>query len=296
MPGHEKEDPRAEGLGEKADVEVFNIGMFESGSEGSRFNIRNNPENPYQRSEIIQRTSPGMITRCTMIDAVHGAMSADSDFWATLLVFQFRFDPQGRHSRVSEAKVELHFDVSDANNTLPEVEAVSYDGHYSLLPSTHSETLATSASAGVGVSYVAELNASVGWERAVTIERPDATTISGGKLMKDNRLPHRVAEWTLMENKTLETGVPTSVQVAIRIKRRDEAIFTCIPKLRCKTHERRSLRSFFGGVPEVDPVLLKPDMKPTNRLRVYDTEELGSVDLQELSGVTPTQMILDALK
>ncbi|KAH7008328.1 hypothetical protein EDB80DRAFT_434183 [Ilyonectria destructans] len=296
MSASENQDPNLKGLEQEQDVEVFDVGMFEGGSEGSGFHTKNNPKDPYQRSEVIQRTGHGVDIRCTLIDAVHGSMSEDSDFWATLLVLQFRFDPQKRARRVSEATIELRFDVSDTNNELPEVEAVSFDGNYSFLPSKQSETIVTGVDGGIGASYGAELNASLKWEKTVARDTADATTVSGGKLVLDNMPPNRVAKWTLLENKTLKTGVPASIQVAVRIKRRDEAVFTCIPKLQCKADKWTSLQSFFGRVPEDDPVLLKPDMKATNKLKVYDTEELGSINLQELSDVTFTTMILDAQK
>ena len=296
MSDHDALEANLEGFEQENDVEVFDVGMFEGGSEGSGFHTKNNPRDPYQRSEVIQRTGRGVDIRCTLIDAVHGAMSADSDYWATLLVLQFRFDPQKRARRVSEATIELRFDISDANNALPEVEAVSFDGNYSFLPSKQSETVVTGGDGSIGASFGAELSASAKWEKTIARETADATTVSGGKLVVNNMPPNRIAKWTLLENKTLKTGVPASIQVAVRIKRRDEATFTCIPRLQCKADKWTTLQSFFGGVPEDDPVLLKPDMKPTNKLRIYDTEELGSVDLQELSDVTFTTMILGAQK
>ncbi|KAJ4142841.1 hypothetical protein NW754_010280 [Fusarium falciforme] len=106
--------------------------------------------------------------------------------------------------------------------------------------------------------------------------------IIGGKLVVGSMPPNRKVKWTLLENKTLKTGVPAFVRVA------------------CKAAWWMSLRSFFGGVPADRPVLLKPDMKPdmkpTNKLMVYNPEELGRVDLQKLSDVTFTTMILDAQK
>ncbi|KAF3492423.1 uncharacterized protein GIQ15_01940 [Arthroderma uncinatum] len=294
--GEEEKEARLEGFEEKDDVDVFDVGMFEGGSEGSGFHTKNNPKDPYQRSEVIQRAGHGVDIRCTLIDAIHGAMSADSDYWATLLVLQFRFDPAKRARRVAEATIELRFDVSDANNQVPEVDAISFDGNYSFLPSRQSETIIKGGSGSIGASYVADLSASANWEKTVARETTDATTISGGKLVLNNIPPNRVAKWTLLENKTLKTGVPATIRVAVRIKRRDEAIFTCIPRLECKADKWTRLESFFGGVPEDDPVLLKPDMKATNKLMVYDTEELGSVDLQKLSDVTFTTMIMNAQK
>ncbi|PTB40966.1 hypothetical protein M441DRAFT_58420 [Trichoderma asperellum CBS 433.97] len=296
MSNNEAPAARLEGLEDENDTEVFDVGMFESGTVGSGFHIKNNPKDLYQRPDIIQRTGHGVDIRCTLIDVVHGAMSADSDYWATILVLQFRFDPQKRARRVAEATIELCFGASDANKNLPEIDAISFDGNYSFLSSKQSETITKGCDGNIGASYGADLGASIKWEKTVVRETADATTICGGKLVVDNMPPNRIAKWTLLENKTLRTGVPASIRVAVRIKRLDEAIFTCLPRLQCKADKWTTLKTFFGGVPEDDPVLLKPELKPTNKLMAYDTEELGSVDLQMLSDVTFTTMILDAQK
>ncbi|KAI8671992.1 hypothetical protein NCS56_00661400 [Fusarium sp. Ph1] len=252
MSAHQIEDSSLEGVEEQDGVELFD------------------PKDPYQCREVIQRTGHGVDIRCTLIDAIHGVMSDDSDYWATLLVLQFRFDPQKRTCRISEATIELIFDVSDLDGISPEVEAVSFDGSYSFLPSKQSETITRGGEGTLG--------ASAKWEKAVTRETEDATRIIGGKLIVGSMPPNRKVKWALLENKTLKTGVPASVRVA------------------CRADRWMSLQSFFGGVPADDPVLLEPDMKPTNKLIVYNPEELGSVDLRKLSDVTFTTMILDAQK
>ncbi|KAI1498317.1 hypothetical protein F5X99DRAFT_393976 [Biscogniauxia marginata] len=287
--------PALEGVELDDDVDVFDVGMFEGGAEGSGFHTKNNPKDPYQRSEVIQRTGAVDI-RCSVVDIVHGSMSADSDYWATLMVLQFRFDPQKKSRRVAEATIELRFDALGGGDDVPEVESISFDGNFSFVPTTQSETITHGVDGNVGASYGAELSAGVKWEKTISRQTTDATTVSGGKLVLHNIPPNRVAKWTLLENKKLKTGVPASMRVAVLIKRRDEKVFACFPKLECKADVWSSVEKFFGKVPEDDPVLLKPDVKPTNRLMVYDTEELGAIDLQKLSDVTFTTMITDALK
>ncbi|KAM0351826.1 hypothetical protein ACHAPU_002339 [Fusarium lateritium] len=289
------QDPYLEGFEQQEDVELFDVGMFEEGHGG--FHIKNNPRDPYQRSEVIQRTGHGVDIRCTMIDAIHGAMSADSIYWAALLVFQFRFDPQKRARRISRATIELTFGITAMENEIPEVEAVSFDGDYSFLPSKQSETVTTGAEGSIGASFGAEANTSLKYEKTIARETSHATTISSGKYVDDDNMPpNRVAKWTVLENQSLKTGVPASIQVAVRIKRRDDQVFTCVPKLTCTADKWTEMRTFFGKIPEDDPVLLKPGMKATNKLRVYDTEELGSLSLQELSDVTFKKMITDTVK
>ncbi|KAK1636423.1 hypothetical protein BDP81DRAFT_394120 [Colletotrichum phormii] len=203
-----------------------------------------------------------------------------------------------QHGEMSldQGVIEMKVVVSDAGNDLPEVEAISFDGNYNCLPSKQSETIKKGGEGSVGASYGAELSASAKWEKTVARETTDATTVSGGKLIVKNVPPNRIAKWTLLENKTLKTGVPASIRVAVRIKRRDEAVFACVPRLECRADKWTSLETFFEGVPEDDPVYLNPSLKSTNKLMAYDTEELGSVAMQKLSDVTFTTMILDAQK
>ncbi|ROW04700.1 hypothetical protein VMCG_04793 [Cytospora schulzeri] len=272
-------------------VDIFDIGMFESGSDGSGFHIKNNPKSPYQRWEVIQRTGSVDI-RCSVVDIVHGLMAPDSDYWATILVLRFRFDPQKRARRITEATIELGFDATDSNNELPEVEAISFDGNYSFHPSKQSETLTRGLEGTIGTSQVIDVSATAKWEKTVARETSDKTTVSGGKLVIDNIPPNRIAKWTLLENMTLKSGLPASIQVAVRIKRGDDEVFSCVPTITCKADKWTSIESLFSRVPKDDPLLLKPDSKPTNKLRVYDKENLGAVDLHELSAVVPTTMIL----
>lgn len=274
------------------EIDVFDVAMFESGSEGSGFHTKNNPKDPYQRQEVVQRTG-SIDIRCSVLDVVHGVMDPDSDYWATLMVFQFRFDPQKRMRRIVEASLELLFDVSDPANELPEVEAISFDGSYSLLPSKQSESTTVGGQGTIGATQIVNASGMAKWERTVTRETSDKTTISGAKFVVGNVPPNRIAKWTVLENKTLKSGIPASLQVAVRIQRQDETIFTCIPTIKCKADKWTSIESFFGKVPEDDPVLLDPNRKPTNRLMVYDTDNIGAIDLQTLGNIVPTTMIQD---
>ncbi|KAK7738316.1 hypothetical protein SLS53_006124 [Cytospora paraplurivora] len=269
----------------------FNLDLFPSGGEGSGFHIKNDPTNPYQRQEVIQRTGSVDI-RCTVVDIVHGVMAPDSDYWATLLVLKFRFDPQKRSRRIAEATLKLEFGVTNPDNEMPEVEAISFDGNYSLLPSTRSESFTSGIEGTLGISQIANASTTAKWEKTVTREMADKTTVSGGKLVVDNIPPNRVAKWTLLENMSLKSGLPASIQVAVRIRRGDEEIFSCMPSIKCKADKWTSMETLFSRIPEDDPLLLKPDSKPTNRLMVYDTENLGAVDLEQLGAVVPTTMIL----
>ncbi|KAJ0124241.1 hypothetical protein J7T55_005579 [Diaporthe amygdali] len=288
-------DPLLEGFELDEEVDVFDVRMFGSGSQGSGFHTKNNPKDPYQRHEVIQRTGSVDI-RCSVVDIVHGVMSPESDYWATLMVLQFRFDPQKRARRITEASIELLFDTTDPANEIPEVEAISFDGNYSLLPSKQSESTTIGGQGTIGATQIVTASGTAKWEKTVTREISDKTTVTGGKFVVDNIPPNRIAKWTLLENRTLKSGIPASLQVAVRIRRQDEAIFSCMPMIKCKADKWTSIESFFGKVPEDDPILLVPDKEPTNRLMKYDTEGLGALDLQALGTIIPTTMIHAAVQ
>ncbi|KAJ4395833.1 hypothetical protein N0V93_000047 [Gnomoniopsis smithogilvyi] len=269
---------------------VSSIAMFETGSEGSGFHTKNPTLEPYQRHQVIQRQG-SIDIRCSLIDVIHGVMSPDSDYWATIVVLQFRFDPQKRARRISEATIELLFDVTDPRHEIPEVEAISFDGNYSLFTSKQSESKTTGASATLGLEQLVTANGTAKWEQTVTRETSDKATVIGGTFHVNNVPPDRIAKWTLLENLTLKSGIPASLQVGVRLRRRDEAVFTLMPTLRCRADKWTRMENLFGRVPEDDPVLLKPDEKPTNRFLMYDTDNLGAIDMQSLADITSTRIV-----
>ncbi|RGP73712.1 intracellular serine protease [Fusarium longipes] len=285
------EEIEDESLDDVNGIEGLIFPMIETGSEASKFRIRNNPIDPFHRAQVIQRTGHGVQITCNLIDVVHGAISADSNYWATILVFQFRFDPEKKTRRISEATIELVFDTMEAKGSIPEVDSLSFNGHHSYSPSMQSVTHVKGGEGSIGASFAATASASYKWEKSVGREVAYAATISGNKLMVDDIGPLRKAKWILLENDDQKKGVPGSVQVAVRVKRLDEAVFSCHVNLTCKADIKTAMRDFFGGLPKDDPVLLNPKKGPTNRLLKYDVEELGAVDLETLRDATTTTML-----
>ena len=76
-----------------SELPSFEIGLSKTGDAGSHFRTENDPSNPWQRANVIGRKIAVDI-RCSCLDVVHVTLSASSDFFATLIVLQFRFDPR----------------------------------------------------------------------------------------------------------------------------------------------------------------------------------------------------------
>ncbi|KAG8674143.1 hypothetical protein FPOAC1_000106 [Fusarium poae] len=283
-----------DGTEKERNTEEAVISMKDLGSEESETRI---PKNFIDRTHFVERTGHGVHIQCNLIDIIHGTISPDSDNLATILVFQFRFPPDRTGRRVAGASIELVFGgvVGDIMSVPPEVDAISFDGNYNV--SSTKETVSrtkdiegnintntnTNASLGAGVST------SLGLEETISRENDSAATIKGMIEVNDFGVG-TTAKWLLLENVALKTGIPSSIQIAVRLKRKSEVAFSCLPKLTCKTRERKGLQDLFGNTLNVDPVLLDPKTSPTNKLMDYDTEELGAIDLDRLSSVAKTTL------
>ncbi|EHK48131.1 hypothetical protein TRIATDRAFT_81849 [Trichoderma atroviride IMI 206040] len=264
--------------------------MYEAGGEeGSGFHVFNIASDQYHRAEVIQRTGAIDIT-CRLEKVIHGAMSADSDRYATLVVLQWFFQPNNRR-RISEASIELLFEAEDSDGGDDvEVERISFDGTYSLMPTTQHESLTTGGDASIAINQLASVSLSGKWEKVIDRQTWDAITLSGGKRIVNNRPPNRIAKWILSENKSQPKGIPTSLKVAVLVSRLEEKIFTCRVAFACKTDMKTAAESLFKKIPKDDPIVFQPDCHDEgtrpNKSVSYGDDRLGSVDLDEVGDVT----------
>ena len=270
----------------------FDIGLSKTGDAGSHFRTENDPSNPWQRANVIERKSAVDI-RCSCLDVVHGSLSASSDFFATLIVLQFRFDPRKVARRFQSVNIELEFKGMGFKETGPEVFAISPEGRMSLMPTTqHEDTKQNLNLQFGGAAPVGGITATgtVGWEKSVGRDTSDQTTVTGSIDLKGrNYGPSNCVSWTLLENKTTKTGVPTLMRTTILLKRKHEKAFQCVVKIDAKVDIRSTLERVFGGkgrAPRDDPVLFDPESGSTENLRKYNEEDLGAFDMESICDVT----------
>jgi hypothetical protein len=290
------EDPSA------TDLPSFNMDLSPTGDAGSSFRTQNDPSAPLQRSNYVERKGAVDI-RCSCLDVIHGLFSAESGVFATLIVLQFRFDPRKRARRFESVDISLEFGGMKQGEVGPEVYAIAPVGMLSLVPTTQHEELKRNASLQLGgAAPVGGVTATgtVGWEKSVSKDTSDQTTVAGSIDLKGrNWGKSNCASWTLLENKTAKTGVPTSMRTAVLLKRKDENPFQCVVKIDASVDFKSSLERVFGGKgrePKDDPVLFDPELEPTNNLRKYDIQELGAFDLESLCDVTFTTMLGGVMK
>ncbi|KAG6356899.1 hypothetical protein INS49_014774 [Diaporthe citri] len=260
----------------------FELELGERGDEGSSFRTQNDVSDPLQRSNITERK--GVIDiRCTGADVIHGYLQ-NGKAPATLLVYEFQFDPRKISRRITTVDMEFRFGSEFGKE--PEVLKVSPKGRMTLVPTTQTETTTVGGDTKAGGNvFGAEFGSSWKWEKVISRESRDATTIVGSMdIQGRNYGPSNAVSWTIMENASEGTGVPAHVRTAVLLSRGDdEELFYSMFKIKAQVDLVSKFTRLFGSTPRDDPILYDTTLPPTNNLREYDLNSLGDVDMLELS-------------
>lgn len=262
----------------------INIKMLQTGAPGSGFHEKNNPLSPYQRRGVLQRKGAFNI-QCTLLDVIHGKMHPGSKDFATLVVIKFRFEKRRLRRRIMSADISLEFFGLDAESTRPTVHAIIPHDQYAIVETTSHQEKSHEGSTNFKIGcFDLVSGGGVYTVRQVTNEDlTDATTVSGSTdLIGYEWGDPNCASWTLLENETRKSGIPSSLQVAVLLKRKDHEKFGCNVNVKCRADFKTRVEKLFGTQSEDDPVLFDLRIEPTNNLRVYETDELGELRLEYL--------------
>ncbi|CZR48308.1 uncharacterized protein FPRO_12918 [Fusarium proliferatum ET1] len=275
----------------------FGISLAPKGEEGNEFRTQNDPLDPYQRENIIERKGAVDI-RCASIDIIHGLFDPEGDTLCTLLVLEFRFDPRKRARRIAHVDIELRFSASEKGVADPHVFAIAPNGNLRFAQTTQTETTTTGGDVTLGAGAAGvELGSGLKYEREVAREMTYAAAVTGSiDLRGRNYGKPNCASWTLLENPGTKTGVPVSMRTAILLKRRDEGRFQCVVTVNAKADWRTSMEWLVGTTKRDDPVLLDPTLAPTSD-RYKDMEmKLGELDLNAICDITLANVIENSVK
>ncbi|KAL7936850.1 hypothetical protein V8C35DRAFT_293983 [Trichoderma chlorosporum] len=280
---------------ENSDLEIFrnamsfDFALFEQGDLDSGFHLKNDPEAPYQRENVVQRKG-AVYVKCTCIDVIHGKWdSEESGSSATLLVLLFRFNPLKRARRIVTANIELKFfDMEGYHRKNPEVVEISFNDDFSMTATqrTESTTRGVEGTLGSGV-LGAELSGTVKYEKRIDEITTDAARLIGSIDRLDATIgPCNAASWTLIENATAKTGIPVSMRVGVLLRRSTDGDFSCSVRLTTKADFKTRMEDLIGGRERDDPILFRTTLPPTNRLMKYNISELGKFDVTSIQDIT----------
>lgn len=272
---------------EDEDLSVFNISLYPAG-DSSSFHTRNDPDAPFQRDNIIERKGK-VDVRCEHKDIVHGYYSGSGDP-CTLLVFEFQFSPSGIARRIKQANIVIQFSAMERGGRDPLVEAMYPKGTFRVHPTTQHETLARGGRIKMGGGFAGiHISGELRAEKAIDRDTMDATMVRGSVDLRGRTWGHKNSvSWTLWENASAKTGVVTTMQAAVRLKRRDMKHFKAKITIKVEADLKTTMGSILKTNPRDDDVWYNPDSKPqsTDRLYKYDVDNLDLISLESLSHVT----------
>lgn len=146
-------------------LESFKISLDSDDGEGG-FHTKNPPRQPFQR-ETIHHDRSSVNIKCSLLDVAHGKWSPDSNSYATLIVFGFRFEPGKTSRRITSSTITVQFRGESVDDDHPGVADLSLDGSYSLVPSTQEETITSGIDGNINISVLSSGQISLdvaGWQ------------------------------------------------------------------------------------------------------------------------------------
>jgi len=242
------------------------------------------PEGPAS-PELLKYLKQGAVeVSCKTIDVAHGAFGSEDeemkDLYATLVVFDLRFDAVASKRRISEATVTFTFTRTKDGNPI-NIYGLSPYGSLSVLPTWAVEMTAQNLLQRLGISAnPATALASFGQHRVLTQFLSGFSKVIGRE--SDNQ-----AAWTLLENDLAEEGVPVFMRVAILLERDSLDPFQCSVGLQASYDSKTALGSVFSRARHTRPYLFNPQQKSTHRLKRYNEDNLGNEELSMLCDITP---------
>ncbi|KAH6851064.1 hypothetical protein B0I37DRAFT_127793 [Chaetomium sp. MPI-CAGE-AT-0009] len=190
--------------------------------EGGAYRIKNVP-GEINRSTIVER-GESLVVQADLIAAIHGKAidkEAPKGAPATLVVTDFWFIP-GKHSRrFTWAKITFTFQ-GENGAAGPAVVNMAPKGHYSL----HPMPVQVEKERSIGLSLEAPIGpvtpgVSVQWGLKTAYEKTDQVSLSGfTRTLGRDFGPKNSAVWTLAENATTSSGIPTRLRTAVLLKRK----------------------------------------------------------------------------
>ncbi|KAH8169372.1 hypothetical protein LIA77_11498 [Sarocladium implicatum] len=272
---------------EEDHVPTFDVQLFEPGHAVENFRLRNDALDPWQREDIVERRGATHIT-CRCVNVVHGNWEPDSDLKGTLIVLEFQYYPRTHKRRIKLAEMEFIFSSMDnVYRNYPEVHSISLNGSHGLAPTKWNEEITKGGEGTIGGGALGvEIGTTLKWEKKISQEATDMAFVSGARYRDPTAVRYpNVATWSLQENGTKKSGVPTKLRVGILLRRRNDDDFQCKFVLRTSADFKTQFSETFKKHEGVDALLFKTSKPPVDKKMKCDRDNLGSFNLADVEDV-----------
>jgi hypothetical protein len=281
---------------------TFDILLESVGDEGAEYHVKNQ-RGEVQRHYVIDRGTT-MLVQCSLAEVVHGEISPDSSVPGTLAVFDFRFLPRASGRRFAQAEISVIFaDAEGRELFYPEVLDISPLGHFSMHPTTKKQEVKRRVRGGVyGGGYGASAGVGFSYQLNNSIDKTYATqTIGAIRFGKKGSMPN-TAEWTLLENASQQSGIPTFFRTAVLLGRcrGNAGLFVATVEVKAKAKSNLvssigdTFQSILGRIPRDDPVVFSPSEPPTTDQ--FDPKNLSAYLLKDVSVALSTSILPNAIQ
>ncbi|KAF5609026.1 Mg2+ transporter like zinc transport [Fusarium pseudoanthophilum] len=258
--------------------------------------VRNLPQSPFQRRNLVDKVSSSCSIRSELSGAIHGCMNKATKAPATLLVFSFDFSPERRNVRIKSVHITVEFYGNDGH---PVISAMVPDGRVTALENTTEQTSGSRGGLRFGERIPAVNALGFDFEQAFTaaVQTSSSVLLTGYKSPKGKvEGGSNVVNWTIMEDLVVKAGVPAYLQTAILLERKTDEIFKADFKIKADV-SGFSFRNLQDGLleSEDDPVIFDPGASPLipDGLEGLDLNELGSVGLAQFCTMENTTFFDD---
>ena len=174
-------------------------------------------------------------------------------------------------------------------NTTPEKGpwVVGFDpvGKWQLKPTEkHVEMKRLVNASGQAGGGPGSLSVGVACEYTESQNEEDQITINGMKLYDGRPIGHkRKVRWSLIENESQRSGLPSQLRTLILLQRLDDEQFTAVVEIDAHVNLSASLLRMFGKKPADDPIIFEPNPEVPKERKLAWAKEAG-IDPESLEG------------
>lgn len=249
----------------------------------------------------LHKRKPAFTVGCEARAIIHGRLGTDSEKLATLLVYDLKF--LSRHgTRIKDADVLFEFRSRTKQPGVIglTVSEVRPKGESRMGESIQNQASKFGLSFNAGPSIPgADVGLNASGEKSITKDLKFHTTVTGDNPPDLEWGDHFQARFTLAENPSQESGIPTQLTVVVLLERDTDDNFEMIPRIEVTPNFTSRLTSLGSTRSSDDPVYFDVHEFPFDRLggvTDIDPSNLGAVDLDKLWICTMYTLHMDGVK
>lgn len=233
------------------------------------------------------RKKPAFTVNCEAKAMIHGRMDPSSGKKATLLVYEFKFLSR-RGTRIKSANILFEFRAraTAPGAANPSVAQVRPNGQMKMGETIENQATKYGLSSTLGPSIPGfEAGVTASGERNVTKDIKYHTIVTGDNPADMEWGDHYQATFSLEENESQKSGIPTLLTVVILLERQNDDDFEMIPRIEVKPNFSTMVGSLASSRSPDDPVNFSAREPAFNRLdkrTEIDPNNLAATDLDSL--------------